>query len=285
MEQKIITVSNNNKNLFARNVVETLDPKLAILVPETHNAILVKDGQMLQTLSSGKYLLSKFVDPKTDLDSSIEVLFMSKTAKLKLLWGTPTNFLVYDEKLDENYHIGMGGSYEIQIGDPRKCYLYLVGVAENLMVDELQDRFLLNVVAVVEEVANSYLHENKVPFNQVSLHKKQISQKILSLLSQKLMNDYGIAVFSFDIANIIVNEDDLKRLGRILKGLPEQVTEENTESDVCMGCGAQLLPNAKFCYNCGKKVEREKVCQSCNTKNLPNAKFCASCGASLEGEE
>ena len=85
MEQNIITFSGNNQKLFSRHVIENLDPKLTLIVPETHNAILIKDGQMLQTLSSGKYLISKFIDMKTELDSSLEILFMSKTAKLKLL--------------------------------------------------------------------------------------------------------------------------------------------------------------------------------------------------------
>ena len=190
MEQNIITVLNDNKSLFTRKVIQNADAKLAILVPETHNAILVKDGQMLQTLSSGKYTLEKFVDLKNDTNSTLEVLFMSKTAKLKLLWGTPSKFLVYDDKLQENYHIGLSGSFEVQIADCRRCYLYLVGVAESLMADDLQ--------------------------------------------------------------NI-----------------------------VCSGCGTALDSEAKFCYNCGRKVGGAKVCPNCQTENNDEAKFCYNCGEKL----
>ena len=51
-------------------------------------------------------------------------------------------------------------------------------------------------------------------------------------------------------------------------------------------CGASLHPNAKFCLECGKKVEvaaeeNDKiVCPKCNAK-VSKGKFCLECGASL----
>ena len=77
MEQNVITFTGKNEQLFSKHQIEELTPKLTLIVPETHNAILIKDGQMLQTLSSGKYLISKFVDIKTEADSALAVLFMN----------------------------------------------------------------------------------------------------------------------------------------------------------------------------------------------------------------
>ena len=127
MEQNVITFTGKNEQLFSRHIIDELNPRLTLIVPETHNAILIKDGQMLQTLSSGRYLISQFVDLKLEKESAVEVLFMSKTAKLKLLWGTASKFLMYDATVEDNYKVGMSGDFDVQIGDPRKCYLYLVG--------------------------------------------------------------------------------------------------------------------------------------------------------------
>ena len=140
MEQNSIKFVGTNEKLFSRTLIDHIDGRQTLIVPETHNAILVKDGQMLQTLSSGKYLLSDFVDLKAEPDASIEVLFMSKTAKLKLLWGTPQKIDFYDGVLEEDYKVGMSGDFDVQIGDPRKSYLYLVGAAEDLTADALQER-------------------------------------------------------------------------------------------------------------------------------------------------
>lgn len=272
MEQNVITFSGSNEKLFSRNTIENFSLKTTVIVPETHNAILIKDGQMLQTLASGKYLISKFVDLKTEGDSALEVLFMSKTAKLKLLWGTSSKFLMYDSQLQENYRTGMSGDFEVQIGDPRKCYLYLVGVSNDLTADALQERLMSNVVSVLETVVVDYVEANKVLYNQIAQYKKEISAKVLNGLSQKLMNEYGIAVFSFNIANIIIENDDYTKLDRAYKQI------KNPDKFTCKGCGAVLNENDKFCSKCGKRVEVAKKCPKCFAENSDDSKFCSECG-------
>ena len=278
MEQQILTFTGNNDQLFCRNKIENpISPKLTLLVPETHNAILIKDGQMLQTLSSGKYLINKFVDLKTETDAHLEVLFMSKTAKLKLLWGTAQKFLVYEPKLDENYKVGMSGDFDVQIGDPRKCYLYLVGANENLTSEELQSRLTITVVSVLENEVAEFIEQNKIAYNQISVKKREMSAKVLSKVHQKLMSDYGIAVYSFNIANIIIDEEDEKKLLAAKRG----TSAPQEEKLVCSACGNELKPSAKFCDNCGKKVGGSPVCPNCQTQNDENAKFCENCGTRL----
>jgi membrane protease subunit (stomatin/prohibitin family)/predicted RNA-binding Zn-ribbon protein involved in translation (DUF1610 family) len=276
MEQNVITFSGKNDELFTRHAIESVQSKLTLIVPETHNAILVKDGQMLQTLSSGKYLIGKFVDPKTEADSALEVLFMSKTAKLKLLWGTASKILMYDSFLQENYHLGLSGDFEVQIGDPRKCYLYLVGADMTLTAEALQDRLMSNVVSVLENVMVEYVETNKILFNQISVKKREISAKVLSKLSQKMMNDYGIMVFSFNIANIIIDNEEYEKLTAQYK------STKKTEENVCRSCGKILNETDKFCPYCGQKVGAGKKCPSCSTENADEAKFCSNCGYKFE---
>lgn len=283
MDQNILTFTGNNDQLFTRvKIALPINPKLTLLVPETHNAILVKDGQMLQTLSSGKYQVSKFVDLRTEVDANLEVLFMSKTAKLKLLWGTSQMFLMYDPQLDENYKVGMSGDFDVQIGDPRKCYLYLVGANENLTSDELQERLTLTVVSVLENEVVEYVQQNGIMYNQITVKKRDISAKVLTKVHQKLMSDYGIAVFSFNIANVIIDADDSKRLANIKNGVaPKEEPEQKPEALVCSNCGNALKLTAKFCDNCGKKVGGSPVCSNCGVENEPTAKFCLNCGNRL----
>ncbi len=279
MEQNLITFTGNNQQLFSRIVVNNLNPKVTLIVPETHNAILVKDGQMLQTLSSGKYLITQFVDIKTESDCKIEILFMSKTAKLKLLWGTANKFLMFDGLLQENYHVGMSGDFEVQIGDPRKCYLYLVGVANDLTSDVLQERLMSNVVSILEDVVTNYVEQNKVLFNQLTLCKKEIANKVLRILGQNLLSEYGITVFSFNIANIIIEKEDCDKLDRAYKQI------KKTDNFVCRKCGAVLKENDKFCSVCGNRVEIGKKCPKCFAENPDDAKFCSSCGEKLSKED
>ncbi len=273
MEQNIITFSGSNEKLLARYVVSDLSSKPALIVPETHNAILIKDGQMLQTLSSGKYNLTDFLDVKTELGSSIEILYMSKTAKLKLLWGTANKLLMFDDFVKDNYHLGLSGDFEVQIGDPRKCYLYLVGVSNDLISDALQERLMSNVVSVVETVIVEYIQANGIPFNKISTYKKQMSQKILTALSHKLMSEYGVAVFFFNTANIIIDKEDLDRLNALLKS--------GNSNLICSGCGAPLREGDKFCSKCGKSTQKANVCPKCGVELPEGSVFCPACGEKL----
>ncbi len=51
----------------------------------------------------------------------------------------------------------------------------------------------------------------------------------------------------------------------------------------CPGCGKQNNPQAKFCADCGGKMEVAKVpCIKCGAELREGAKFCSECGSSQE---
>ena len=85
-------------------------------------------------------------------------------------------------------------------------------------------------------------------------------------------------------------------VGEMMKGFmasPQGASEAKTESSkiensepvsVCSHCGKPLAPNAKFCMECGQKVEvladNEMICPGCGKKTL-KGKFCMECGHPL----
>ena len=54
---------------------------------------------------------------------------------------------------------------------------------------------------------------------------------------------------------------------------------------MCKNCGNELVEGAKFCMECGTKVETELVCAECGMKLPLNAKFCMECGTKVESAE
>jgi hypothetical protein len=65
----------------------------------------------------------------------------------------------------------------------------------------------------------------------------------------------------------------------------EMLTEKSWRKGVratCPNCNAPLANNAKFCPECGTKIESQAHCIECGAKLAPNAKFCAGCGAKVE---
>lgn len=71
-------------------------------------------------------------------------------------------------------------------------------------------------------------------------------------------------------------------MGDVLR--PQAKQEQPTQSSPCPSCGKPLPENAKFCLECGQKVENladnQMLCPKCGVKT-PKGKFCMECGASL----
>ena len=49
----------------------------------------------------------------------------------------------------------------------------------------------------------------------------------------------------------------------------------------CTKCGTAVAPTAKFCGECGTKIERKRYFLECGTEVKPEQKFCTECGTRL----
>lgn len=83
---------------------------------------------------------------------------------------------------------------------------------------------------------------------------------------------------SAQVANFVENDE----AGDVS---PTKASEEKDCSQyVCPKCGKVLPENAKFCLECGNKIEHlgdnETICSSCG-KKVAKGKFCSECGAPL----
>lgn len=56
---------------------------------------------------------------------------------------------------------------------------------------------------------------------------------------------------------------------------------EQGKGRICSVCGTVNNENAKFCFECGNKLEEQKVCPQCGRTYKEGMKFCPQCGASL----
>lgn len=61
---------------------------------------------------------------------------------------------------------------------------------------------------------------------------------------------------------------------------PPISTNEVSDKIECPNCGTMLDANAKFCLECGSKIEIKKpaFCSECGESLAPGAKFCSGCG-------
>lgn len=78
-------------------------------------------------------------------------------------------------------------------------------------------------------------------------------------------------------------------MGSMIPGMMQQSRTGKGESsggqisgDKCPECGKNLPEDAKFCPNCGIKLEKKNFCPECGKQVPPDAKFCPNCGKELK---
>jgi hypothetical protein len=58
---------------------------------------------------------------------------------------------------------------------------------------------------------------------------------------------------------------------------PTEIPAQPVQQEHCPGCGAEVLPGARFCFQCGVSVEIPR-CKACGSTLPPQARFCPYCG-------
>lgn len=315
---RVIELDKGNENLMYRIKATNLPKDTMIVVPETHSAILIKDGRLMDTLSGGKHPLFDAKSEKKSESISVEIIYLSKTVKLSATWGTKVQFLYRDAELDLPVHVGARGEFEVQISNPRKAYLELIGMDTEFVLDKLRDRLAVRMLSKVEPVIAKVMIEKNLGFDRIGLYKEEITQAVFEKLIPMFEDEYGLKIFSFTFEDIFADVNDIKALEeerqrrkteKKQEEKEEKLKQEEKEKDsldwertkfllelrrsdyekylaVCkvVGCKPEprtvvLNESGKFCRNCGTPYEAgARFCPECGAVIGASVKICAKCG-------
>ena len=270
---QVIKYEGDNTELFKRISADGLEPDARIVVPETHNAIFIKDGILMDTLQSGSYEIFEEKSKRKCKNVSVEVIYLSKTARLKVMWGTKTRFSFRDPETDVPVKVGAHGEFEVQISNPRKAYMVLIGAEDEYTVQDLKERLATRMLSKVEPAIAGAMRSGGLTFDRMSEHKDEIAQSVLPVLSKMFEEDYGLKMFSFTIASVVISDEDIAAI-RAARA------EGRANAGLCPHCGAPYSAGDKFCAACGRPVGG-KLCKKCGKLNEDDANYCSSCGEKL----
>lgn len=235
-----------NDDLFVRKPILGNLEDTKVIIDETHVAIILNNGMALETLRPGMYPI---VDKKSAFSSKsqdsarLELFYISKTAKVRLLWGTPALFDVHDPITNVPVKMGASGEIEIRILNPRQFYVELVGANKRFTIDDLKERLKDVILSRIEPTIVSYVELNEVPVDRIGEEKLSLANYIQKDLKKQLGLNYGLDVTYVSVNNINVNEK-----------YKAKVTQKLINQNICPKCGFKLVDGSKFCNNCGTKV-------------------------------
>lgn len=225
-----------NVELFKKQCMDDYDADAVIIVPDTHNAIIVKDGQMMTTLDSGSHSIFDTKKGLLGLNKSkkienhtVDVIYMSKTYKLKVLWGTKHKFDFRDPITNVPIQVGACGEFTVQICDPRKAYLELIGTSQTFTAEDLKTYLAGQLLNEIEPAIAKAMREKNISYDRLSEYKQEISNFILPTIAKWCKESYGLKVFSFIISSVLISDEDKAKIENALLKNSQETKEKHLE--------------------------------------------------------
>lgn len=275
---ELVKFTGDNSELFCRESADDLHAKAQVIVPETHTVLLIKDGVVSEALEPGRHDIfdteNGLFRLKKDSDcATVEFVFISKSAKLPMLWGTATPIRTRDPLTGVPVAIGINGELEFRVKTPKQFYLELVGADTEYSVDKLKKRLLSRLMSVVEPVVAEVMRDARLSYTEFGEKKTQISASLKNKIGDIFAAEYGLELCSFTVLGAIISDADVMAIER-------KRDELGKHGKACPVCGSTVGLTAKFCAECGAALG-DRFCPHCGTKLNAGAKFCSECGKKL----
>lgn len=284
-----------------------------LIVHESQEAVLVKNGQIADVFGPGRYTLStdnipvlqKIINLPFGKRSpfSAEVWFVNRAFSLDIKWGTVSPIQIQDPKYNVFIPVRAFGQFGIQIADTKRFLVKLVGTMSFFNKDTLTNFFRGLFMTRVKDRISTSLINAKISMLEINAHLNEISDDLTADF-QKELSEYGIKIVSFFVNDINVPETDpaVKQLKAALAKRAEMdiigysYQQEKTfdtlktasgnagAAGAVMGAGLGLgmgVGMGSQMQNMASAMSTEapkKACPKCGKQIDASTKFCPHCG-------
>ncbi|MDR3291007.1 MAG: SPFH domain-containing protein [Methanobrevibacter sp.] len=219
----VIKFEGDDKTLVWKHPAEDFNTQSQLIVHESQEAILYKNGQALDLFGPGRHrltsqnmpILRKLINMPTGGVSAFhcEVYFINKAVTLNVEWGTPSKFQVLDSTFNVPLDVGASGNMEFKIKNSRKFLIEVVGTQRSLNSSQLTQYFKGKIITKVK----SYLAKvmSQISYLVVNQNLEDISEAIKEKLAIDF-NFYGVNLINFYLNNIIIPGEQTEKIREVL---------------------------------------------------------------------
>ena len=222
-------------SLVWKNPIEDFNTTSQLIVDETHEALLVVNGNACDLFGPGRHtletpnipLVKRIINIPTDGKTSFpcKVFFINKVHQMDITWGIPGEITLNDPVYEIFLHVGMCGNMNFQVSDSRKFMLKMVGFRDVFDADGMVSKFRGIIKQYVKSYISKIMNVGKVSYFDMNENLFEISEVVKEQL-RPLFEDYGIDVLQFNIESITVPDEDFEavkkakelRASRIIQG-------------------------------------------------------------------
>lgn len=253
--------------LVWKSDIEDFNSTSQLVVDETHEALLVVNGNAADLFGPGTHTLSlpnipvlrTLVNIPTGGETPFpcKVFYINKVHQMDLLWGTQGAIALEDPLYDIFMHVMLRGSMSISVDNSRKFMLKLVGFRGSFDGNSLIAKFRGIISANVKDCISKIMINGKLSYFMMNANLLDISEVVKERLDQ-IFEDYGVIVQFFNIESIEVPDKDYaaiteaknKRSSRIIQGYTWQeerqmmIAEKFASNEGSMGAMGGMIGGA-----------------------------------------
>lgn len=281
----------NNDELIWKVIKSDCIGETEVVVPESRECILYKDGQMLETLQPGKHTVNvpeyKGVGPFRKIVSEpfeCKAYFVKKGGMKRVDWGTPNRMKIIDPFCQYPISIGLHGSFNVTINNSRKFVAKLVGDNESFDTERLMDELSFAFVSEVKGLLANAMKSNGIGSYDIDANLPVLSREIGNYV-RNMFDEYGVYVDKFVIAAAYIPDEERAELEQLMKKRRllemQQDNVFTTEKAARMEEYRQQADTAYRFASLDADVAKE-VAASINRAAQPvqsgQVSFCARCG-------
>lgn len=255
---------------------EELGTGTQLIVNELQAAILLKDGKVFDIFESGTHtletanipLLTDYINLPSGGRSpfSAEVWYFNKACLLFIRWGTPTPIQIQDPLYGVFVPVRLNGVFTIQIADPRKFMINLVGTMPAFDKDSIADYFKRLQITMLKDSISSYLVKCQISVLKMNENIRAISSYMTERIVPAIL-EYGFRLDAFHVREISIPKDDPAVIALIGMQLGSGASEGGANSGIASEINTGVPVNKKECSNCHSQMDNDqRFCRDCGTK-------------------
>lgn len=237
----------DNNVLVYRSEIRDFNTESVLIVDESQQALLYKDGQAEGPFKSGRYVLptnnlpkfrglfAKLFSRKKEADGSTpftcDVYFVNMVNDVLVDWGTPTRIMVKDPVYNELVNIGANGSLKVKVSDAMRFVVSVNGRMGGYSLERLTATLRSEILTVLKTNLSDCIINGKVSLLEIQPHLLELSTRVERKLNERL-SDYGLTAVHFNVEDVSVDAESQQRL-------LERQRKINARSDVVLDSQAQ----------------------------------------------
>ena len=236
----VIKCEGPNNVLVWKHPKEDFNTSAQLIVHESQEAILYKDGQASEPYLAGKHTIQtenipgirKIVGLVTGgvSPNHYEVFYINKACSMDVYWGTATPWMMHDPSLQIPFKMRAFGQFAIRVEDSRMLMQKLVGTMTSFTQKTLTESFRGILMSHIAELISNLMVDENLSATQISMKLTFVGQKVSEKFSE-ILKKYGLILEEFAVENISIEEDKVfqgvreamgRRAERIIEGYDKQ---------------------------------------------------------------